>query len=83
MADTTDTIVSTPVVVDLGKVRKKRIKQLKKGRGKLFANVGETVDEVVEGLGADVHGKEIVPIIIVYKQKSKKRRKGAGLWPVF
>lgn len=83
MADTTGSIISTPVVVDLGKVRKKRIKQLKKGRGKLFADVSETVDEVIEGLGADASGKEIVPIVVVYKQKSKKRRKRAGLWPVF
>ena len=74
-------MISAPVVVDLGKKRKKRIRQLKKGRGKLMGDVSDAVAEVVEGLGADLHGKEIVPVVIVYRQKRRKRR-GRGLFPM-
>lgn len=82
MADSIETSVSAPVVVDLGKVRKKRIRQLKKGRGKLMDDVQEALAEVTEGLGQELKGKEIVPIVIVYRQKSKKRSR-RSMWPGF
>lgn len=75
MSDNQATI-SSPVVIDLGKARKKRIRQLKKGHGKLMNDVGDAVAEVVDELGDELKGKEIVPVVLVYRQKRKKRRRG-------
>lgn len=75
MTESREATISTPVVVNLGKVRKKRVKQLKKGRGKLMAEVTDAVAEVVDGLGEDIRGKEVVPVVIVYREKRKKRRR--------
>lgn len=66
--------VITPIIVDLGKTKAKRIKQLKKGRGELMEEVIDVLDEVVEALGDEVNGKSLVPIILVYEKKKKKKR---------
>lgn len=81
MTDLKQPTISSPVVVNLGKVRKKRIRQLKKGRGKLMNDVGDAVAEIVDGLGDELKGKEVVPVVIVYREKRKKRRRG-GLLPM-
>lgn len=81
MSESKQPTISSPVVVNLGKVRKKRIRQLKKGRGKLMNDVGDAVAEVVDGLGEDLKGKEVVPVVIVYREKRKKRRR-RGLLPM-
>jgi hypothetical protein len=64
---------SSPIVIDLGKVKKKKVRQLKEGRGDLAREV--------ENVLADARrnhtdgNKELVPVILVYQ---KKRRKGGG-----
>ena len=60
-----------PIVVDLGKRKGSRIKQLKKGDGKLVSEVQEALAEVRDGLGAQAASKELVPIVVVYKKKVK------------
>ncbi len=78
MADGTAGTVG-PIVVDLGKTKRKAIKSLKRGRGKLMAEVDEVVATVAANLGAEAQGKELVPVVIVYRQRDKKRR---GRWPL-
>jgi hypothetical protein len=72
-----------PVVIDLGKARKRNIRKLKRGRGKLYEETQDVIDEVREGLGPDAAGKEVLPVILVYKQKRKKRgrNRGSSLFP--
>lgn len=65
-----------PVVVDLGKVKRKRIRQLKQGRGPLLDEVDHVVDTVRRNLGDD-EAKEILPVVILYRRRPKKKR---GLW---
>ena len=65
--------VTTPVIIGMGKTKKKHIKRLKKGKGRLMDEVVDVLDEVAEELGDDLDGKVMVPIIIVYKEKKKKR----------
>jgi hypothetical protein len=71
--------VSTPIVIDLGKERRKRIRQLKRGCGPLLEEIEEVLEHVKAGLGPDEQGKQLVPIIMVYRRKEK--RKGRGLFP--
>lgn len=67
----------TPIVIDLGKTQQKRIKQLKRGQGPLRAEVADVIRQVQEELGADVEGKELVPVVIVYRRKQKKRSRAS------
>jgi hypothetical protein len=68
---TTD--VTQPIIVDLGKQRPKRIKQLKRGEGKLWDEVVDVIEEVSAQLGDEVNGKTIVPVILVYGKKAKRK----------
>lgn len=67
-----------PLVVDQGKVGSKAIKQLKRGVGKLPGEVSEVIEQVRAQLGADAAGKDLVPVVLVYKVKRK--RKGGRLF---
>jgi hypothetical protein len=65
--------VTQPIIVDLGKQRPKQIKRLKRGRGKLWAEVLDVIEEVGDQLGDDLEGKTIVPVVMVYRKKSKRK----------
>jgi hypothetical protein len=45
------TATQAPIVIDLGKVKRKRIKQLKRGEGALLDDVQEALFRVRERLG--------------------------------
>jgi len=66
--------VTAPIIVDLGKQRSRRIKRLKKGRGKLWDEVADVLAEIQESLGEEVDGKVLVPVILVYRKKDRKSR---------
>jgi len=72
----TDTL--PPVVLDLGKTKRKNIKELKNGEGKLMEDVAHAVEAVRTNLAAEVEGKVLVPVVIIYERKAG--RKG-GLLP--
>jgi len=61
-----------PIVVDLGKKKKKQIKNLKRGRGPLLEDVADVVEKVRASLAEQLAGKELVPVVIVYRQKKKR-----------
>lgn len=69
-----DVEVTEPIIIDLGKQPTKRMKRLLKGRGKLWNEVADVIDEARVMLGDEVEGKTILPIILVYGKKTKKRR---------
>ena len=68
--------VTEPIVIDLGKQKRKRIKSLLKGRGKLWLEVEGVIEEVNELLEDELDGKTIVPLVLVYRRKPKRRRIG-------
>lgn len=74
--DATPTPVSgsqlPPVVVDLGKTKKKLIRELKHGEGKLMEDVKEAVEAVRSNL-PEMEGKELIPIVIIYERKTPRR----------
>jgi uncharacterized protein DUF6200 len=67
---------TAPIVVSLGKESSKRIRRLKRGRGKLMNEVAHVVDQVRANFGGDADGKIFVPVVLVYQ---RKRRRPLGL----
>jgi hypothetical protein len=68
--------VPPPIVVNLGKKKKKQIKKLKKGRGPLIFKVYENVEVAKSRIGKEeLKDKVLVPLIMIYKEKNKKRKK--------
>jgi hypothetical protein len=67
-----------PIIVDLGKKKRKDIRRLKRGQGKLMDEVAETLTQVRNNLGPDADYKQLVPVVIVYRQK---RKGGSGIVP--
>jgi hypothetical protein len=63
-----------PVVVDLGKKSRKKVKDLKRGRGSLQAEAMDAAAEVKQHFGAEAAGKEFVPIVVVYTKKQRGTR---------
>ena len=70
----TETETITPVVVDMGKVKRKHVKRLKHGTGRLADEVLDVIDEVVDEFGDDLDGATLVPIVIIYEKKRKKSK---------
>jgi len=62
-----------PVVLDLGSTKKKFIKALKQGEGPLIDDVFNAVEAVRSNMGAELEGKVIVPLVIVYRKKERRR----------
>ena len=75
MAKRAESEVTPSVVVDLGRVKKKRVRELKKGEGPLVDEVDDAVDYVRAALGDEAHGKTFVPVVLVYRKKEKKRKR--------
>jgi hypothetical protein len=73
--------LNAPIIVDLGKTSRKRVRQLKRGQGKLLDDVQDALVEVSTSLGEQADGKQLVPVVLLYRRKSKGRR-GGGLFPV-
>ena len=71
--------VTEPIIIDLGKQKRKRIKKLLKGRGRLLDEVEDVVVEVADLLDEELHDKVLVPLILVYEKKPK-RKKYRGLF---
>jgi len=71
-----------PIVIDMGKIRSKRIKQLQKGEGPLVQSVEAAIHSVREQLKGDLKGKELVPVVLVYRKKPKTPLKRSFLNPL-
>jgi hypothetical protein len=66
--------VTAPIIVSLGKKKRKVVKRLKRGKGKAMDQVMEVLDQVQERLGDQAEGKILVPVVIIYKEKQKRFR---------
>jgi hypothetical protein len=74
MAEPTTAVQTPTVIIDLGKVKKKQVTELKQGRGDLATEVQEVLAETRARLGPELATKELVPVVVVYRRK--RRRKG-------
>ncbi|HEX3554757.1 MAG TPA: hypothetical protein VIA62_16155 [Thermoanaerobaculia bacterium] len=67
-----------PVLLDLGKIKGKTVRQFKEGRGRLADEIQQVVAEVRQDLGPEAASKELVPIVVVYRKKRRRRKRGGG-----
>ena len=68
-----ETATVAPVVIDLGKTKTKRVKDLKRGSGKLIDEVQYATNQVIASLGDNAKGKVFVPVVMVYRKKRRRR----------
>jgi hypothetical protein len=66
--------MTQPIIIDLGKQKSRALKNLKKGEGKLWDEVLDVVEEVKDMLDTDADGKVLVPIVLIYRERSRRRR---------
>lgn len=66
-------VALSPIVLLVGKQKRAAIKDLERYRGPLVDEVGQTLAEVRRELGAATNGKELVPVILIYREKSRRR----------
>ncbi|HTQ78848.1 MAG TPA: hypothetical protein VMM92_02545 [Thermoanaerobaculia bacterium] len=67
-----------PILLDLGKIKGKTLRQFKEGTGPLVGEIQQILVEIRQNLGPEAANKELVPIVIVYRKKRK--RAGGGLF---
>jgi hypothetical protein len=67
------TEMTQPVIIDLGKQRPRSLRELKKGEGKLWDEVLDVAEEVKDMLGIDAESKVLIPIVMLYQEKSRRR----------
>ncbi|MCE9671609.1 hypothetical protein LY474_27760 [Myxococcus stipitatus] len=70
---------SLPLVIDLGKQQRKKLKNLKRGKGSLMLEVNEALNEIQARMGNDIAGKQLVPVVFLYEKKRRKSRNGLSL----
>jgi hypothetical protein len=78
MAQRTATESLAPVLIDLGKIKGKRVRQFKDGCGRLADEVQQIVAEIRQDLGPEAATRELVPIVLVYRKKKRRKRRGGS-----
>ena len=66
---------AAPVVVDLGAQKSKTLRALKDGEGPLMQDVASVLEEV-RANNAELAGKELVPVVLIYRKKPKRKSSG-------
>ena len=62
------------LLVDLGKAKRSRVRNLKRGKGRLMDKVESAIDETIDELGAEAGGKTILPVVVIVERRPKKRK---------
>lgn len=73
--------VSAPIILDMGKTKRRRVRQLKRGRGRLLDDVQDAVQQVSAEMGEQANGKQLVPVVLIYRKKRKRGRGGNLFFP--
>jgi hypothetical protein len=63
---------SHPIIIDIGKHKKKKIKQLRNGKGDLFEQIGHYVQELKN---AKQVNEDAQILVVVVKEKNRKNWK--------
>lgn len=67
------TAAISPVVVDIGKQKDKDLKALKNGGGPLMEDVSRILEEI-RAKSPELAGKDLVPVVVIYRKKPKQKR---------
>ncbi len=78
----TNSEMTQPIIVDLGKRKASRLQELKEGEGELWDEVLDVLEEVKEALGKEADGKLMVPVVLIYEKKQRLRRLEQVLFPL-
>lgn len=73
--------ITQPILINLGARKPGKIKKLKKGKGKLWEDVLNVVDETREMLGEKAEGKVLVPVVLIYSKKVKRKSLAKQFFP--
>jgi len=75
-------IVNAPLILDLGRAKSKDVRDLKRGRGKLLGDVHDAIEEVTASLGDQAEGKQLVPVVLIYRRRARRSRGGGSFLPI-
>lgn len=67
--------IQAPIVIDLGKQRRKAVRALRQGQGELMDDVAKCIEELQ---GAGTLSATAQPVIVIVRQRPRRR----GLWPM-
>ena len=59
-----------PIVLDFGKQKSNTLRALKNGEGPLMDDVARVLEEV-RAKYSELAGKELVPVVLIYRKKAK------------
>ncbi|REJ73393.1 MAG: hypothetical protein DWQ36_02270 [Acidobacteria bacterium] len=62
-----------PVVIDLGRTKRKWAKRLKRGEGPLIEEIESVIEQVREELHDELGGRELLPVVVLYERKPKRK----------
>ena len=69
---------NAPIVIDVGRASRRNVRQLASGTGRLAADVDDALSDVTASLGEEAEGKQLIPVVLVYRRKPRRRRGGGG-----
>ena len=76
MSDTTAEKELPPIILDLGKVSRKKIRELKKeGKGALLDDIGEAIAQARAQFGPELD-TGLLPVVLLYEKKPRKKKRG-------
>ena len=78
----TNSEMTQPIIVDLGKQKASKLQALKEGEGILWDEVLDVLEEVKELLGKEADDKVMVPVVLIYEKKQRRRRIEEVLFPM-
>jgi hypothetical protein len=64
--------VKSPIVIDLGRKRRKQVRQLRRGTGELMEEINECIEEL--RLAGTVSGLS-QPVVVIVRERSRSMRK--------
>ena len=71
-------VLNAPIIMEVGKAKKKDIRDVKRGQGKIMGDLQDAMAEVTSSLGDQADGKQMVPVVLVYKKKRKRSKRRGG-----
>jgi hypothetical protein len=75
-------VLNAPIIMEIGKAKKKDIRDVGRGQGKIMGDLQDAMAEVTASLGEQADGKQFVPVVLVYRKKRRSKRRGGRVFPV-
>jgi len=75
-------ILNAPIIMEIGRAKKRDIRDVARGQGKIMNDLQDAMSEVTSTLGDQADGKQFVPVVLVYKKKRRAKRRGGLRLPV-